>query len=281
MAFRPWQVGLAIENGALRALALQRRRHGWQLRHWWQYALPGEPPTDEAGPPAGLAQVLSAWRRQLPGGISLRVCLPAHLVTQRRMAAPDRRLCEPERGWFIAAHARRHFPCGSENLMLDYRRDPHRPDTLVVTAARQKIVAQWLSCLSEAGLTPQVLDILPCALRYMACEAGLARDRLLVHASPRGWFWVSPPAHALESGFIAADEAPDFPTVRQLIAGRCPGIDETQTALYFSSETRLAPPDHTLAWSPFAALWQAHPPMPAWPAAFVFAGGLAVRRGDA
>lgn len=281
MAFRIWQVGLAFENGTARALAVQRRRQGWQLRHWWQQPMPEAAPDGNAGPPpGGLAQLLATWRRQLPGRISLRVSLPATEFIHRRMAAPDHRLGEPEREWYITAHARRHFPVGHEKLLLDYRCDPQAPGTLLVTAARQAAVGQWLSCLERAGLAPEVLDIAPSALRCMATAAGLARDRLLIHASRAGWHWVSPLARPLEFGFITAAEASALPAARALIIERYPDAGGKDQPAYFSSEASCAPHEDTVAWSPFAALWQAHPPIPAWPAAFAIAGGLAVRRGD-
>ncbi|NDL64475.1 pilus assembly protein PilM [Acerihabitans arboris] len=282
MGFCTWQVGLAFENGTARALAVQRRRQGWQLRQWWQQNLP-EAARDGVGgsPPAGLERQLSAWRRQLPGRISLRVCLPAAELMHRRMAAPDNRLSEPEREWYIAAHARRHFPIGHEKLLLDYRRDPQAPDTLLVTAARQAAVEQWLNCLERAGLVPDVLDIAPCALRCMAGAAGLAPDRLLVHASRAGWQWASPLAHPLEFGFITVCEAPSLPAARSLIDQRYRRGHGAGEPVYLSSDILRAPQADALPWSPFSALWQAHPPMPAWPAAFTIAGGLAVRPGDA
>jgi len=281
MAFQLWQVGLAIEDGTLRALALQPRRRGWQLRHWWQHRLPDPPQDDCAAPQAGLRDILRAWRRQLPGSISLRVCLPMHLISQRRMAAPDKRLGEPERGWFIAARAGRHFTPAGEKLLLDYRADPYLPHTLLVTAARQCAVAQWLDCLTDAGLAPQVLDIMPCALRYMAGEAGLAADRLLIHAGQRGWSWVSPLAQPLQFGVIPAEYAGDISRARRFIAQHYTGMEHLENRPYFSSETRMAAPAGALPWSPFAALWQAFPPIPEWPAAYAVAGGLAVRREDA
>ncbi len=282
MAFHLWQVGLAIENDTLSALALQPRRRGWQLRHWWRHRLPDQRPAgDSTAPQAGLSDVLRAWRKQLPSSISLRVSLPMHLISQRRMAAPDKRLGEPERGWFIAARAGRHFTRADEPLLLDYRSDPLLPDTLLVTAARKEAAAQWLSCLNDAGLAPQVLDIMPCALRYMAREAGLASDRLLIHAGSRGWFWVSPLAQALEFGFIPADQPGNLSHVCRFISRRYPSLAPFGNRPYFSSETRMAAPDGTVPWSPFTALWQVCPPIPAWPAAYVVAGGLAVRREDA
>lgn len=40
MFSQTWQVGLDIQDHSIRALAAQHRRNGWQLRHWWQQALP-------------------------------------------------------------------------------------------------------------------------------------------------------------------------------------------------------------------------------------------------
>lgn len=281
MEFRIWQVGLAFENGTARALAVRRRRQGWQLRQWWQQPMPEASPGEaEGAPPAGLDRLLATWRRQLPGRISLRVCLPSAEFLHRRMAAPDHRLGEPEREWYISAQARRHFPAGHDKLLLDYRDDPRAPGTLLVTAARQATVALWLSCLERAGLAPDVLDIAPSALRCMANAAGLARDRLLIHASSMGWQWVSPLARPLEFGIIAAGEAAALPAARGLIDQRYPDACGRGEPAYFSSDDTCAPPADVLPWSPFAALWQAHPPIPSWPAAFTIAGGLAVRRGD-
>lgn len=77
MAFQTWQVGLDIQNGQLCALGIQRRRNGWQLRHWWQHTLPQD--TLRNGlvqRPDAIVALLQRWRRQLPSRISLRVGFP-------------------------------------------------------------------------------------------------------------------------------------------------------------------------------------------------------------
>ncbi len=283
MAFRRWQVGLEIGNGAVRALAVQHRRQGWQLRHWWQQILPAASPTGGDGqPPAGVGRLLAGWRKHLPSSISLRVCLPAHLFLQRRMKAPDRRLREPEREWYIASRAGRHFPKDSGPLLFDYRDDPLVPHTLLVTAARQTAITQWQSCLSAAGLDPQIMDFMPCALRCMARHAGLERDALLIHGFADGWSWVSPLSRPLEFGFVPRGDAADHRALRRVIAQQYPdGGEALCPGAYVSSITRSAMPAGALSWPPFGAFWQAYPPMPPWPQAFVVAGGLALRREDA
>ena len=283
MAFRLWQVGLEIGNGAVRALAVQRRRGGWQLRHWWQRALPAASLNEREGSPCdGVGRLLAEWRKQLPGSISLRVCLPAHLFSQRRINAPDRRLREPEREWYVGSHAKRHFPEDSGPLLFDYQDDPLVPNTLLVTAARQTAVAQWQSCLSAAGLDPQIMDFMPCALRCMARHAELERNAMLIHGLDDGWCWISPLSRPLEFGFVRREDALDFEALRRIIGpppsgergAVCPGA-------YFSSIAGADAPKDALAWPPFDTFWQIFPPVPPRPQAFLIAGGLALRPEDA
>lgn len=203
-------------------------------------------------------------------------------MSQRRIRTPDLRLREPERGWFVASHAGRHFPGGDGGpLMFDYQDDPKIPQTLLVTAARQSAVMEWRSCLSDAGLEPQILDFMPCALRCMAHHAGLERDRLLVHRLGDGWCWVSPLSAPLESGFVSSTEAGDFASMLRRVAEDFPSdCGLVRRPAYCSSITHEPLPSGSLAWPSFDTLWRVYPPAPSWPAAFLVAGGLALRRED-
>ena len=174
MFTQAWQVGLDIQSHCIRALAVQRRRNGWQLRHWWQQRLP-QPVLREGclEHPELLIQALRQWRIQLPRHISLRIALPAQQVLQQQMPLPDARLKEPARGEYITNQGLKQFPLDSQSLALDYRPSPADAATLLLTAARQQELEQWLHCLHQANLQPQAVDITPCALRTMATAAGV------------------------------------------------------------------------------------------------------------
>ncbi|TKI05011.1 pilus assembly protein HofM [Martelella alba] len=278
MAFRRWQVGLEIGNGTLRALAVQRRRQGWCLRHWWQKRLPGG---EQGLPPPGADEMLAHWRSALPGSISLRVCLADLLIRQGRIDAPDRRLREPERGWYVVSRASRHFSDDGYPLAFDYQDDPRVPSALLVTAARQSVVDAWQNCLRDAGLKPQVLDIMPCALRAMAGHAGLERDRPLVHRIGDGWCWVSPLDSPLAFGFADRADTADFTAWQRSMAGTLSSTAHTvRHPAYVSSVERAPLPEAAAPWPPFEKLWRVYPPAPPWPEAFVIAGGLAIRQED-
>lgn len=136
-----WQVGLDIQMEAIRALAVVRRRYGWQLRYWWHQTLPyGAVREGILQQPDVVSDKLKLLRKQLPRHISLRIALPAQRILQQSIPAPDRRLREPEREGFIHAVASKLFPLSSQELALDYRAVSERE--LLITAARQSEVRQ-------------------------------------------------------------------------------------------------------------------------------------------
>ncbi|KAB7894949.1 pilus assembly protein HofM [Rouxiella sp. S1S-2] len=276
-----WQVGLDIQNGYARAIAVQRRRNGWQLRHWWQQPLPQEVmrqgilhETEQ------LIAILSRWRICLPVTISLRICLPAQRIIQVRLPAPDNRLREPHRSAFIRTSAAKQLPLAVESLVMDYRADSCDSQQLIVTAARQEELTQWQHCLAQAGLFPQVIELTPCALQSGACAAGLPADSLLLHRLSKEWLWASPHGLPFQFGLLDDDEVPspdDLPKTlaKQYRAGKlCDGN------VYYSSIFDDPPPEGTIAWSPFVAFAQMSPPLPLQTSAFALAAGLAVRPAD-
>ncbi|MCV9879441.1 type IV pilus biogenesis protein PilM [Brenneria izbisi] len=285
MAYHIWRVGLDIQNGFMRALAVQQRRNGWQLRHWWQFPLPDD--TLHLGSlhhTEALCEVLRQWRRLLPRHISLRVAFPAQQVLQQRLPAPDSRLREPERSRYIESMAARKLPISSDSLSMDYRADPHAPDALLITAARRSELARWIACLQAADLHPDVVDISACAIRCMARLAGLESNRVFLHRSIDGWLWVSPLNHAFHFGMIHGDEWGEESAILPVIRARY-GQDIGDIAYYSSTSSSFSCSrekfDELLPWSPLVAFSHMQAPVPDFPPAFVIASGLALRPGDA
>ncbi|BES83179.1 hypothetical protein PEC302107_01150 [Pectobacterium araliae] len=282
MAYHIWRVGVDIQNGFIRALAVQCRRDGWQLRHWWQCPLPDD--TLRSGSlhhTETLCEVLRTWRRLLPSHISLRVGFPAQLTLQQHLPLPDRRLQEPERSLYIETLAARKLPISSESLAIDYREDPQMQGALLVTAARRQEIDKWLVCLNNAELRPDVLEISTCALRAMAQRSGLDANRLLLHRLVDGWLWVSPLNHAFHSGVIHLDELNDETDILSVVSTRYQ-YDVADIAYYSSVSPDLPSPqtDVLQTWSPLTVFNHIQPPLPSFPSAFAIAGGLALRPED-
>ncbi|MGK3142431.1 type IV pilus biogenesis protein PilM [Pantoea sp. C2G6] len=267
MAFKPWQIGLDIQNRQICALALQPRRDGWQLRHWWQQRLPQDTLRNgvlQSSPE--LLAALTAWRQRLPRRYSLRVGLPAQLVLQRQLPLPAHALKEPALGHYVQAAARRLFPLEPDALALDYRHDAHSGQ-LCVTAARLEIIDQWAAPLLQAGLKPQVFELTSEALKRLAQQAALGSGAVLVLQQESGWIWSDghTAAGVTESITLAALQQQAFP--------------QTTTLVWCASPQATRPAD-SRAFSPFDLLRFTQPPLPENPGDFALAAGLALRAGD-
>ncbi|MGE9552462.1 type IV pilus biogenesis protein PilM [Erwinia amylovora] len=273
MAFQTWQVGLDIQNGQLCALGIQRRRNGWQLRHWWQHALPHDTLTHGLlQRPGVVIAILQRWRKQLPYRVSLRVGFPPQLVLQQQVELPRQQLREPERSSYIVAAARRFFPIEPETLALDYRQAKEPGSQLWLTATRREALLSWLNCLEAVRLTPQVLELTPAALLAMANTLRLDPSAALVHRLHDHWLWFAP-LQPQGWGWCAQEETPDFSTLRQQ---HLSGI----SSFYYSSIEEDALPEGTQWLNPLEAFVMKQPPLPLLPGAFTLAAGLALRPGD-
>lgn len=274
MAFQTWQVGLDIQNGQLCAIGIQRRRNGWQLRHWWQHTLPQD--TLRNGlvqRPEILISILQRWRTLLPLRIALRVGFPPQLVMQRQLSLPATHLREAACRDYIYAAAKRFFPIEPEALALDFRLNNSNESQLTLTAARREALQGWLDCLRQVGLVPQVMDLTPSALSVLARALALASDATLVHRLFDHWLWYSPQHSERPWGWCSRDEIPDFSALQQRYL-------PAQGAVWYSSALGDAPPEGTTALSPFAALQLLQPPLPVCCGAYAIAAGLALRPED-
>jgi pilus assembly protein HofM len=194
---------------------------------------------------------------------------------QQRMASPDPRLREPARSAFIFAHAAKQFPLGMEHLVMDYRADPHGDNQVVVTAARQQEIQQWMECLSQAQLYPDAIELTPCALQVAAFAAGLPGDALLVHPLDDGFLWASP--HSLPFQFGLSDDAPEDESLSERIRQQYRAAALCHSECFFSGTSPLPAMQ---CWSPLSAIAQLSAPLPVNPGDFAPAVGLALRQDD-
>ncbi|AXF78026.1 pilus assembly protein PilM [Erwinia tracheiphila] len=274
MAFKTWQVGLDIQNGQMCALGILRRRGGWQLRHWWQHALPKDTLIHGHLQQSGvLKTILQRWRKQLPSRISLRVGFPPQLVLQRKIDMPDRHLREPCCASYISAAAKRFFPVEPETLTLDYRQPELHDNQLWLTATRREALKSWTDLLQEADLYPQVMELTPAALCALAKHMLLTPGSALIHRLEDHWLWYCVKQQP-SWGWCSLEDAPVFRILRQKYLS-------DQVSFHYSSMTATCLPEDSQWLNPFRVLAHQQPPLPMMPGAFSVAAGLALRPGDA
>lgn len=272
MAFQKWQVGLDIQNGQLCALGIQRRRNGWQLRHWWQHALPHDTVSHGAlqSSPALIA-ILQRWRQHLPRAVSLRIGFPPQAVLQRALPTPSLQLREPELGRYAAAAAERLFPLTASELALDYR-VAAQPSQLHLTAARQSVLQQWLATLGQAGLTPDVVELTCGALAMVGKTMQLPAKAALIHQLSDHWLWYLPGAPEAVTGWAPGLLTSDSQQLKQLLP--------TARTLWFSANISAELLTGMQPLQPLSLLQFMQPPLPANGGMFTLALGLALRPED-
>ncbi|MEZ3500940.1 type IV pilus biogenesis protein PilM [Pantoea sp. KPR_PJ] len=270
MAFQTWQVGLDIQNTQLCALAIQRRRDGWQLRRWWQQGLPKDTLRNgmlQSSP--ALQAALCKLQQQLPQRYSLRVGLPAQLVLQRPLTLPAQHLQEPALGRYVTAAAQRLFPVDADVLALDYRASD-RENQLCVTAARREAIAQWLTPLQQSGLQPAVFELTTHALALTAQLGGLEEGAALLLHQDTHWLWYSRTSN-VPVGYADCAIAPET------LAQRC---FPSASVRYGCVPAHIALPDTFTPFSPLSLFACRQPPLPQQEAPFCIAAGLALRPED-
>lgn len=279
-----WQVGLDIQESGFYAFAIQRRRYGWQLRHWW-YQPVVVPLFSSAGiiDSSPFVDSLKKWRRQLPKSVSIRIALPASAILQQSVILPEQTLSQQEQSWFVEASVGKLFPLAARELAVDYRLNHSEPPSndVIITAAKRTDVDRWIAILAKADITPDIIDTVPCVLRTMASMASLNPNYLLFHQLDHQYLLVSPLSEAFSYRLLPNDHYScserliiALQTYQQLSGSSVENI-------YFSGvEVLVKLPDNALCWSPMVALHQMQPPLPEFPYQFVLACGLALRQED-
>ncbi|MDE9430084.1 pilus assembly protein PilM [Xenorhabdus bovienii] len=274
MYLSKWYIGLDVHEHYINALAAIKRRDGWQLRHCWQYRLSSDIISGgRLQHPEKLGHILMQWRQKLPKKISLRLTLPVQQTLQKQIALPTHTLLqEPELGWFVHANAEKQFPVS--DLALDYR---VRGQQICISATRQKDLNLWFKLLADIDLSPDAIDISPCALRYIAKLAGVPDDGWLIHKRITDWLWVAPASGPFGYGLISMQA---HPHLAQIISQLPVSPDMASPEIYYSDEQHAIPAEPVHVWNMLTAFRHYQLPLPEKTNAFIIAAGLALRPDD-
>ncbi|WP_183272307.1 type IV pilus biogenesis protein PilM [Buttiauxella sp. A111] len=271
MMFATWQIGLDIQHTSVRAVAVQRQRQGWQLRHWWQLPLPegtfrdGLLMNTEA-----FANALLDWRKELPVRHQLRVSFPTQRTLQRPIPAPDKRLAESASDAYIASTTARQLQMTPAQLCWDYLASQDVADPYLIVAARQTDVAALIKSLAVVKLFPATLTPGASALPALTTPCHLEKCEYLVHREENHWLWASTETTP-RWGWADTHVVPTISDLCQQLKTE-PGKVALSFAQPESQPVGFLPLD---AWS---ALSRLQPPLPRHGGVFTVAIGLAIGR---
>lgn len=271
MMFTNWQIGLDIQHESIRAVAVQRQRQGWQLRHWWLLPLPEETFRDGLLINAqALTKALAEWRKELPVRHQLRVSFPTHRTLQRPVPTPDKRLSEPASEAYIASATARQMQTPAAQLCWDYLASQDVADTHLIVAARQADVAALLKSLAAVNLYPATLTPGASALPALIAPCHLEKYQYLVHHELRHWVWASTEASP-RWGWADTQLVPTISDFCKLL--------KTEPQRVALSHTQPDPfPEGVFPLDAWRALSRLQPPLPLHGGVYTIAIALAIGR---
>lgn len=272
-----WNVGIDIQPDHFKAVAVQKKRHYWQLRGWWQEPFDYHI-IDQTGlrHPKHLLNKLQQWRKKLPNLLSVRTRFPLHLVLQQHRKLPTQILTNTELTIYLCSLLKQLYSQQENELVYDYRLISATEVTL--TVAKKAEFQKWLDTIKAAKLALDVIDLAPCLLQHLAHQQQIT-SAAIVHCCGHDTFIL-----------IVSNEGnrtyplPTFQTPDELITEvqhYYPTSADNENAPIFLSGTfpfqaPLLPPLHYL--QPFRYLQQGTPPLPQQPQAYSVALALATRR---
>ena len=189
MVSRVWNTGLHLQQDGVRAVALQRRREGWQLNRWWYF--PFADVKDRSGPladNAALLNALQALRAELPSHHHLRIAFPARRTLVRTLPLPSR-LSESECQAYVTASNAKALQMPPGSLLSDYCPDAAQT-TLSVTAAHRQEVDDVTALMARAGFTHYALTPDACALTSFFPFAASQVQGIAAHDGEQ-WLWAT------------------------------------------------------------------------------------------
>ena len=274
MFFSHWNIGLDIQPEQVTALAIQRRRGGWQLCDQWQHALSVQNSVEANPlPQEELVQLLSQWHKRLPANFSLRVGLPPHLVLRRSLKVPPTVLHEPRLGQYVRTASGQLFPEGHGTLALDYQYSRAHPLQVSVTMASQSVLQQWITLFQRAGLCPDVFELMPGCLAAVMKLLPRTGDKILLHGSETFWMWSCCRNGVVSDGWKFRQQSTDAAAV---CLEQCP---EATERLFCCSQKQPLPPGFH-PFQLFSLFTHRNPPSAVQDSSFTLAAGLALRQRD-
>lgn len=282
MFFSKWNLGLEIQPHQIIAIAVQKRRYGWQLRGWWQIVLP-QSVYHQQGLclPELLTQSLRQFRKNLPDKLSVRMTLPNHLILQHAFPLPEQIGTPQDLQWYVESSVNKAFPLSLNELTIDYR--PYKKKTgnsIWVTATKREQLKQWLAILKSANLTPDIIEIEATILRNMAYCAGVTQGTLLLHKAPNYNLLIAPYEHDFYFEQITDDDSFSPEIYPSLKARYYQATQQTAETIALSGDITPNNANNDEIWSPFAAITQLTAPLPQNASLFSISCGLAIRETD-
>jgi type IV pilus assembly protein PilM len=156
-------IGLDIGSSSVKVVQLRKKGSGWALQAFGMQPL--LPQTIVDGTIMDQTAVADAIR-QLWARLKLKVkdvaiAIAGHSVIIKKIAVPQ--MSAEQLANNIRTEAEHHIPFGKDDVELDYHvtnpMNSSGQTELLLVAAKKEVVADYVQCVRDAGLTPHVVDV--------------------------------------------------------------------------------------------------------------------------
>jgi type IV pilus assembly protein PilM len=156
-------IGLDIGSSSVKAVMLRKKGAGWALQAFGMQPL--VPQTIVDGTIMDQGAVADAIR-QLWGRLKLKqkdvaIAIAGHSVIIKKISVPQ--MSADALAANIRSEAEHHIPFGKDDVEIDYHvtnpASASGQTELLLVAAKKEVVADYVQCVRDAGLAPQVVDV--------------------------------------------------------------------------------------------------------------------------
>jgi len=156
-------IGLDIGSSSVKAVQLRKKGQGWALQAFGMQPLVAQTIVDGTIMDQGAVAdaIRQLWSRLKLKQKEVAIAIAGHSVIIKKISVPQ--MTPDALAANIRSEAEHHIPFGKDDVEIDYHvtnaASAGGQTELLLVAAKKEVVADYVQCVRDAGLSPQVVDV--------------------------------------------------------------------------------------------------------------------------
>jgi len=156
-------IGLDIGSSSVKAVQLRKKGGGWALQAFGMQPLVAQTIVDGTIMDQGAVAdaIRQLWSRLKLKQKEVAIAIAGHSVIIKKISVPQ--MSPDALAANIRQEAEHHIPFGKDDVEIDYHvtnaASAGGQTELLLVAAKKEVVADYVQCVRDAGLSPQVVDV--------------------------------------------------------------------------------------------------------------------------
>ncbi|HEU0037579.1 MAG TPA: type IV pilus assembly protein PilM [Kofleriaceae bacterium] len=156
-------IGLDIGSSSVKAVQLRKKGQGWALQAFGMQPLVPQTIVDGTIMDQGAVSdaIRQLWARLKLKQKEVAIAIAGHSVIIKKISVPQ--MSAETLAANIRSEAEHHIPFGRDDVEIDYHvtnpASASGQTELLLVAAKKEVVNDYVQCVRDAGLSPQVVDV--------------------------------------------------------------------------------------------------------------------------